>query len=213
MRAPELANGAIDVLLSDLSQATHARLIMLSDMQFLRDTDRTAIIEEFAMARKHLVFYMKLKCSFWRQLPWQLFGLADPRPEESCGAAARSLALYARATDEARSHWLVVLLLAPSAPGQLQLDMYKHGFELSTLPILREQVCNMRFSTIVERWIESRHARVHHIFRAAANDSALHLGFSLTIQPVQRLLASGVELSAWCLPDCVLHVCVLHQSL
>ena len=37
--------------------------------------ERAFLLDEFARARQQLILYFRVKLSFWRQLPWVLFGL------------------------------------------------------------------------------------------------------------------------------------------
>eukprot|EP00974_Lingulodinium_polyedra_P067630 6548897-Lingulodinium_polyedra.AAC.1 len=48
----------------------------------------------------------------------------------------------------------------------------------------------MRFTFVVERWIEGRHAITKRLFRAAPNASALHLALGLCVEPLRALLAT-----------------------
>ena len=192
MRAPELASGALSTALQEVWGISQASLILKPAMVALDHAERSIIMQEFAKARKHVHFYFDLKASFWLQLPWALCALAGHREAESRAVAQRCLELYDGASDTTRAHWLVASLCQPGTEGRAQLMAYANGIlGLCALPLLEEWIAKMRFIAVVERWIEGRHAIAKRIFQAAPNASALHLGFSLAVRPIQELLESG----------------------
>ena len=161
MRAAEMAAGAVFDLLKVLWDVTHAELLMHPALVALENEGRFEILAEFVKARKYVFFYFKLKLSFWEQLPWQMFGLADHRIEYARACTRRVLKLF----DAAPSmHWLAICLCEHGSIGRSQLERFISGTSLDALPALEFQVAKMRFVLIVERWIEGRHALAQNQF-------------------------------------------------
>jgi hypothetical protein len=76
MRAPELAAGAVRDVLRVLWQRGQADLLLAPCIIRLSWAAKERVMQDFAMARRHVGFVFEVKTSFWRQLPWCLFGCA-----------------------------------------------------------------------------------------------------------------------------------------
>jgi hypothetical protein len=188
MRAAELAAGALSELLKLLWDVSHANLCLLPGMLRLSPDARGKVLDDFARARRHFRFTLAVKASFWRQLPWQLFGLSHHDAEVARVCAQRCLELFDASLSQVKNHWLVDGLCRPGSPGFHQVQQFVAGSQLVELPLLEGLVARFKFVSVVERWIEGRHAVVKQIFRTAPNASALHLGFMLSLPHVKSLL-------------------------
>ena len=184
----ELAAGFLTQFVDQLLGIANASLLLIPEVLEISPTARGTVIEEFARARRHVVFILQVKTGHWRQLPWVLFGLAHPVRAIALECLQRGLLLYASAGDEARHHWLVACLCAAGTLGYEQAVLFIQGEDLSTLAFLESCAARMFFAFVVERWIESRHAISQRFFRHAPNASALHLAYHHTVGPVSEIV-------------------------
>ena len=164
MRAAELAAGALSERLTLLWEVSHANLCLLPGMLRWSPGARGKVLDDFARARRHFRFTLAVKASFWRQLPWQLFGLSHHDAEVARVCAQRCLELFDASLSQVKSHWLVDGLCRPGSPGFHQVQQFVAGSQLVELPLLESLVARFKFVSVVERWIEGWHAVVKNIF-------------------------------------------------
>eukprot|EP00969_Alexandrium_andersonii_P349924 15432157-Alexandrium_andersonii.AAC.1 len=201
MRAPDCACGKFAAFLELLLNVAQGALLGDARIAVLSDTDRGAVLADFASARRHVLFTMDVKTAHWQQLPWKLFGVAHPDESEAREAARHALALFAACGDTAEHHWLTLVFLAHDSFGRAQLERFVEGSaRLSELAVLLRYACRLRFAPVVERWVESRHSIAGRFFAGASHGSAVHLAYRFAVAAVERALAddpaSGDALAA-----------------
>ena len=101
------------------------------------------MLADFTAARRHIIFTLTLKLSFWRQLPWILFGLAHHIPTAARECGRRALSLARNLSDEALRAlpWFaqVILVAGSGVHGQF-LDFVGILTPLRELPALERIV-------------------------------------------------------------------------
>eukprot|EP00969_Alexandrium_andersonii_P281435 12441727-Alexandrium_andersonii.AAC.1 len=115
MRAADCAAGKFFAFLDLLLGVAYGTLLSDARVAALSDADRSAVLGDFAAARRHVVFTLGIKMAHWGQLPWKLFGLAHPETTVARECGRRALALYAAAGDTFPHHWLTAVLMTPGS--------------------------------------------------------------------------------------------------
>ena len=175
--APEFASGEHFRVMHTLSQYSHTTLLYSPDVQAVTPEERAKILTEFARGRRHVLFNLRLKLGFWRQLPWifMALGHADTGIARNC--CRRGLQLY-DASPAMVHHWVTRLLCDPAGPGRSELMAFIDGREdLLQCPLLVRMAARFRFAAVSERWIEGRHAQAKAHLRSSRNASIVHTAF------------------------------------
>jgi hypothetical protein len=191
MWAPELAVGDHLVIVRKLLSMGHTWLLTTPSFVVLTEAYKGGVVKDWAAGRRHILVTLQLKFSFWKQLPWCLFGLGHPKDVCARAAGRRSLALFAAAGDGANHHWLSMTMCAAGTDLHDQVVRYSTGeIERSQAPALCRMAARFRFAPVVERWIEGRHAIAKALTRSSRNASVVHLAYMGVQQSLRRLLAT-----------------------
>ena len=186
-RAPEVVAGEFFQVLGNLHAIGNTWLSRLASR--LPQEQRDLVLQDYAAARAHLAYYLRLKLAHWQFLPYTILGLGHASPQESRNCAAVCLALFDSMAPD-HSHFPLTLELC-TGPGRQQLELYAAGAPLDGLPLVHLVACKGRVVSIAERWIEGVHARVHRDVAAAPHHSAVHVAFmSIRQQLTDHLLRS-----------------------
>jgi len=150
--------------------------------------DEVPSFQDWAQARRHILFMGNLKFAFWRQLPWILMGLAHHNVDEARACCRRALQIFQGMGDDAGHHWVSLLLLLPGSPGHAQMLAFVAGAAVEILPLLHRMAARFKLVPITERWVESRHALIKRMLHTATHASALHVAFVGCQQMLRELL-------------------------
>ena len=189
--APNCAAGEIMDILSQSLNQSHVYLLRDPIVLCCSRLDIGKIMRGFATLRRHISFYFTMKLSFWRQIPWVLFGLAHSVRSKAVECAKRALSLAA-ATPRALLHPLAVKICLPGTICYAQIVAFINGADILSLPSLCWYVAGFRFATIVERWIEARHAIVNKILAGINHASMQHIAFFVSLPQMHDILSDDV---------------------
>ena len=188
LQAPSMAAGVHFDILRRLLAMCNTLLLLDHVVCSLDPPDRNTLMADFRRARNHVQFVIRVKLSFWQQLPWLLIGVGHHLVEVAIWCARRALALFDQAGEDADHHWVSLMFCAVGTLAREQMTLFitrQRG--LFDLPHLSTLVARLRWIAVVERWIESRHALMKRYICAAPHSSPAHLAF-MGIQPPLRLL-------------------------
>lgn len=176
--APEFAAGEHLKIMQTLCTLSETSLLQDPVIAGLPREDRSLILQDFARAKRHILFNIELKLGFWRTLPWILFGTGHSNLAVARGCGQRALQLYMSNLD-AQHHWVSMLLCHPGGEGHAQLVLFVSGeASLVDLSVVARMAARFRFTPCVERWIEGRHAQALAHLRATRHASVVHIAFS-----------------------------------
>jgi hypothetical protein len=176
--APEFANGEHMLILRQLSSVAHQNLLLDASVAPLAELDKRIILEDFARARRHILFTIQLKMGFWRSLPWVLFGLGHTNEGIARTCGQRALQLFAQAGDNSDHHFLSMFMCSPGGRGHAEMLQFCGGnMPREQFPVLMRMAARFRFAMVTERWIEGRHAQIKSHLRAARHTSVVHTAF------------------------------------
>ena len=184
--APECAAGELFEMLEMLFGTVLATLLMDSSMQGLSELERGLVMRDFVALRRHVFTYLRIKMSFWRQLPWVLLGIAHPNRQKAVECARRALALSQLVT--ARVHWLVASMCTAGSICYQQLVLFISGADLLSLPTLALWAAKFRFVAIAERWIEGRHAIIKQLLAGLHAASMQHIAFAGALPTLHKMI-------------------------
>ena len=194
LQAPAFAAGKHLDILKTLSRKSNVALLLQPSMRALDHDARSCVLGDFARARQHMSLCFGLRLSFWMQLPWVLFGLGHHAETSARECARRALALYAAAPESYTHHPLSVKLCAPGSLGCVQLQRFANGqASLQELPFLQLEAAKLRFASVSERWIESRHAIAKRYLAAAPHVTATHIAYHGIQKPLRELFATRFD--------------------
>ena len=195
-RAPELACGALPVLLQRSLDRAHAELLSFPELSVLSEADLQVVIADWTAARKHVQLLCEIKLAHWQQHPYVLFGIAHHDPQERIKAAKRSLSLYDSAAAEADGdHALVLPGLCHECCSKdisscrAELQMLAQGeTEWEKLPKLCLVAGKCKFVPVAERWVEGLRASTKRSVRAAPHAGPAHVAFEFMLPFLRRWL-------------------------
>ena len=176
--APELAAGEHLTIIRGLCTLSETSLLQDPGVTCLPQVDRSLVLQDFARAKRHILFNLELKLGFWRTLPWALFAIAHGDADVARQCAQRALQMYAASLD-ANHHWVSTLLCHPGGEGHAEMVRFASGAaNLVDLPVVGRMAARFRFAPCVERWVEGRHAQALAHLRATRHASVVHIAFS-----------------------------------
>ena len=126
MKAPQLANGQFQHVVSQLFQTSLTELELSTSWQMDKSA-RGAILQDFIQARSYLMCIFRLKLAPWAHLPLRLMGLADHDQALARSAALQSLSLWDSVAERERLHPLCHEFLAESSPLRRLVKQFGHG--------------------------------------------------------------------------------------
>ena len=179
--------------LDQLFVLANSTLLLLACMAPLDEESRSCVMNDFAQAREHVLFYMRVKLGHWGQLPWLLFALAHPVEDVARSCMRRALALY-EVSEKTHLHWWVLVLLVPGSIGYAQMVQFVQGAPLNELLFLKQMAARFFFAMVSERWIEGRHARTTKTFQLAPHSGPRMLAFTLIHEQLKERLRAEPEL-------------------
>lgn len=189
LQAPVLAAGKHFEVLATLDAMSSPTLLVEPGLRAFPHNDRACVLDEFARARAHLSLCFQLRLSFWVRLPWICFGLAYPVAQTARECAGRALALFAASPDNERHHPLTLRLCSPGTVCHAQMRLFASGqAELRALPSLELEAAKLRFASVSERWVESRHALTQRYVAAGPHIAATHIAYDGIQKPLRHIL-------------------------
>jgi len=190
-RAAEAAAGDLEEEVARLFRIAQQMLLLCEAMEGLSEDVMTLIIDDFVALRRHCLFVFKVKFSFWRQLPYVLFGIAHFIPEKARSCARRALRLANRidwAAGDSKPHYITCALVREGTLGKIQLLLFIGGRDICEFPYLSSWACIFLLATISERWIESRHAMTMWHLLTARHVSPVHIAHGTGLKAIRDLL-------------------------
>jgi hypothetical protein len=193
--APELAAGEHFRFVRELASKT--MMVLLNDelVMNLIDSDRAAILQEFSRARRHIMFNLQLKMSFWLSPPWSHMALGHPDEDVARGEARRSLQRFHAAPPEADHHAVTLELCSPGGRGYDEMSRFAAGaVSREQCPTIIYYAAIFRFATVSERWIEGRHAQAKSNLRSARCHGIVHIAFTGSFTHIRKLVMSPASI-------------------
>ena len=152
-------------------------------------------MSDFARGRSHVAYCIRVKLSFWRQLPWALAGLGHESESVATRRGERALALYHSAPDDHEHHSMTLLACSPGVLGSAQLALFiSRKAKLNERPHLEMIAARLRFISTTEGWNEARRALLKRRVATAPHSGATHIMFQGSQRPLRDMLGrdSGV---------------------
>ena len=135
------------------------------------------MVTSFELAKKHLVFSLRLKLSCWQTLPLSLAGCAhhDPHIQRCC--IQKVLQQY---QEHPHPHPVVQHLLGPGPLREQMLQMLEDG-AMDTPPELSVSLVRFKFAYTAERLIEGQHAVLKKALRLAPHHGSAYAAVRLLL--------------------------------
>jgi hypothetical protein len=144
-----------------------------------------------SLGQHHVNVALKLRLSFWQQLPWILFGIAHYLVEVARGCARRAMRLFAGTPDDVELHPLAVIMCTPGTVCGEQLALFASGQRsLAELPTLQVWAAKFKFGPIAERWVEGLHSLTAHYLATAPHATATHVAYHGIQVPLRSRLST-----------------------
>ena len=177
--APEFAAGEHFRFVRELASKTMIFLLNDELVMNLSESDRAVILQEFGRARRHIIFNLQLKMSFWLSPPWSHMALGHPDEDVARGEARQSLQRFRAAPPEADHHAVTLELCSPGGRGYDEMSRFAAGaVSREQCPTIMYYAAIFRFATVSERWIEGRHAQAKSNLRSARCHGIVHIAFT-----------------------------------
>ena len=194
LQAPSFAAGRHFELLDESLDLANANLLMDPHVSACSAEGRTIILTDFGRCRQQVRMMLVLRLSWWRALPWILFGIAHHIYEVAVSCAVRSLQLFEAAGDDVVHHPLALLFCSPDTICGVQLRLFATlQRKLDELPALLFQVARLRFAPVSERYVEGLHALLKRSIASAPMTSAVYIAFHSVQKVLRDRLASHPE--------------------
>ena len=144
----------------------------------LTESDRALVLQDFSRARRHILFNLKLKMSFWTEPPWSHMALGHSNEEVARKEAREALQRCTSAGPDAEHHWVTKVLCLPGGKGYNEMNRFAAGLaSREQCPTIMYFAVQIRFVTVSERWIEGRHAQAKAHLRSTRNAGIVHTAF------------------------------------
>ena len=167
----------------------HAWLLERYAFLVLPEQERSRILSIWVAGRRHVLIQLQLKMSYLGQLPWVLMGLGHPDDDKAKECMRKGLALFNLAGDGYNHHWVTMICCVPGSELNTAILQYIAGtINREDRPVLMRFAARWRFASVVERWIEGRHALMKALSRAVRNASVVHLAYTGCWAPILRLV-------------------------
>jgi len=177
--APEFAAGEPFRMLRDLANMSQQVLMQDPQVLMLSPADRGMVMQDFGRARRHILFNLELKLSFWGTPPWSLMALGHPDENVARRAMREALQFFQGAPADADHHFVTRVLCTPGTEAHAQAVSFATGaatrFEC---PIVARFGARFRFASVSERWVEGRHAQSKAHLRSARSATMVHTAFT-----------------------------------
>jgi hypothetical protein len=123
MRAAEMAAGVLFDKLGRLMALANNILLLDPLVAVLDAVSKAIVVRDFAVARRHVMFVLMVKCGYWTQLPHVLAGLSHVDVTVARACARRALDLAALVVDWDAAH---AISKARAAQCILHMFSYQH---------------------------------------------------------------------------------------
>ncbi|CAE6948873.1 unnamed protein product [Symbiodinium microadriaticum] len=180
-RAPELAAGALPLLVKSSFEVAHGHLLALEETSRLTAPELRTLVSDWTAAKRHILLLVQLKLSHWQQLPYIAFGMGHHCPDTRRKAAAQTLRLYDAAkqnSEKPELHPLCEILCAAHSACRRDVERLASGVTAwNQLPTLKVWAGKFKFTPVAERWVEGLHAATKRSVRAAPHAGPAHIAF------------------------------------
>ncbi|CAE7662441.1 unnamed protein product [Symbiodinium sp. CCMP2592] len=205
-RAPELAAGALPLLVKRSFDVAHGHLLALEETSRLTPAELKTLVADWTAARRHVLLLVDLKLSHWQQLPYIAFGMGHHCPDVRRKAAVQTLRLYDAAKqnpDQPRTHPLCELLCAADSACRREIERLASGETAwNQLPTLKVWAGKFKFAPVAERWVEGLHAATKRSVRAAPHAGPAHIAFEFMSPHLRTWLRESPERLAMLAKHC-----------
>ena len=165
MRAPELAAGMLEQKAREGWTQAEAELLAVTSLPNaapLQKHDQAVLMKDFLAGQTHMMALLKLKTGHWLTLPWKLAGLAvqsETIAREVGKSCLHDFGLHPLKEAHHRVTWS---LLQPCSEFRTALQLFVDGQSRDTCGgrAWMMQLAIFRCMPVVERSIESKHAKV-----------------------------------------------------
>ena len=151
-RAPELAGGAVDDMMSIICDYCLADMVRKFP-ESLSETDRALALTDFELAKAYFLLGVRLKFDVWRRLPLCLAALAHHLPEKRQAAAVHALQEFdgslAAGFDSSMHHPLALQYLAAGSELRPLVEQCAAGHGVAAP--LHFAASKLKFIPVVER--------------------------------------------------------------
>ena len=110
-RAPELAAGRLDEVVTDVCELSHADMLSQPRPLPMSSSQSFTLVNNIEQAKGHIVLLITSKCDYWRRLPWLLCGLAHHCPQVASTCASRALQEFVESPSPDLHHRVTVKFL------------------------------------------------------------------------------------------------------
>ena len=192
MQAPSFAAGQHFALMDEALATANANLLMDIHVSSCDEVSRTLIMSDFARCRQQIRLLLTLRLSWWRALPWILFGVAHHSVEVAVACAIRALQLFDASPNGTAHHTITLLLCCKDTICGMQLRLFAAGERtLDQLPALHFQIARLRFAPTSERYVEGLHAILKRSIALAHRSSAVYVAFHAIQKQLRNQLLSN----------------------
>ena len=162
----------------------------------LRPEERDLVMRSWTIGKGTLEQEISRKTSFWTTLPHKLVGLAHSDPTKAAAAADECIRQFDSSPVGAH-HRLSKLFLLPESPLRAGVDALRCGAKLCELTS-DFQLAVYRFVgiSVVERSVESKHARAKTYINKARRFSGASISLNLRLPEITKRLAQEPQMFA-----------------
>ncbi len=147
----ELARGTVSDVLERLCSEESSRLLTELSSN-IPATELVSLLSDFQHGKSHMMQQLSVKMRHWTLLPWKLAGMADWEVSLARAAADTCLKLFDEIGDRPEMHHRISWYwLRPGSPVRKQVEQFRDGAPLESLPLLCRLCDEMIFVPCAER--------------------------------------------------------------
>jgi hypothetical protein len=200
-RAAELAAGDFDHFIDELLGITQGQ-VLFHCREGLAPAELQTLLIDFESARQHLILQLRTKFSVWRRLPHVLCGVAHHVNDKARAVARFAVQQHQRLGADNNIHPMTYKFMSPG-PLRQELLEFIDGVDLSTLPLLRDQVVRFKIMPTSERSAEAPHALIHREILHGRHAGPAFLSCKLRTKDIEKTMALDTEFLKSLARNCV----------
>lgn len=191
-RVAGVATGELEAWIADLLQMRMASVLGLPNAEQCTAEDRGKVLEDFEIARQHIMAAIRGHFANFYQTPFVFCGIASADEEKGRACYRKGLRLARRMSPEqlAGAHRLTREMCTEGSETFAQFRQWCMGSPAEELPLVARLRVVLLLIPSIESTIEGRHATVHRSIRSAPHSGPVHVSlgerFPLLMEQVRK---------------------------
>ncbi len=185
-RAPQLANGELDIVVEQMATTSHGLLWAACTNTKLTPEGLKCVLDDWDIGKVFILGVLRAKTHFWQTQPWAFAGIGHHVREDAIRMAKRCIELWEKCPAPSKQHRATNDVMTSNELRQ-QLESFAAGDRpLVELPRLLRLAVKFKFAPTVERTIEEGHTHVSRNLAGKRKQYPVTVSLSNRIPEIER---------------------------